>query len=127
MTVASVSALSDHLVSGDQAPQAFVSGQTVKDALSGLSTFMFSCGCLLVIPALFEDMGDRGGRKNLPYAIGIAHICILLVFLGVALPGYLAFGTEAQSNFLEPTGLMFDKYWGAWLAATIAVFINLLT
>jgi hypothetical protein len=122
MTIASVQALSHHEAHGTA--QAFVKGQTVKDALDGLSTFVFSCGCLLVIPALFEDMGDGGGRKKLPMAITAAHITIVVVFLAVAVPGYAAFGVNAPAQFLDPNGPVHRDHYGAWLAGSIAVLLH---
>jgi hypothetical protein len=124
ISTASAEAIHDNQVGPDQKAVAFVEGQTVKDSLSGLSTFVFSCGCLPVIPSLYEDMGEKN-RKKLPQSVFWTYVTVATLFLAVSVPGYIAFGTEAPSQFLDPDGPVHDGYYGPWLAATIACLVHI--
>lgn len=124
ISIASGEAIHAETLTPDQKAVAFVKGQSVRDALSGLSTFVFSCGCLVVLPSLYEDMGEKN-RKKLPHSVFWTYVTVAVLFLAVSIPGYIAYGTTAPSQFLDPAGPVHDGYYAPWLAATIAMLVHI--
>jgi len=67
--------------------------------LGSITSFCYSYGAVLTLPAIAQDMEDR--EKDLKPAVHYAHVLSTVVYLLIGLIAYMSFGNTVQPDVLD--------------------------